>query len=124
TNCKYVYCNHVFRTGASFFTLLRLSKNEVLATSAIRSFQTDIIGLYEMMPQGVLLPGVESRCVQDTDVEKGERDMQSNDIVLNTPVCWGILSAANIRVKRVDPVIQLSSNRKLIRRGTRRPRRA
>jgi len=77
-----------------------------------------------MMPQGVLLPGVESRCVQDTDVEKGERDMQSNDIVLNTPVCWGILSAANIGVKRVAPAIHASSNGKLVAVGSRNPGRA
>ena len=77
-----------------------------------------------MMPQGVLLPGVESRCVQDTDVEKGERDMQSNDIVLNTPVRWGVLSAANIGVKRVAPAIHASSNGKLVAVGSRNPRRA
>src|SRR5207248_2213736 len=50
--------------------------------------------------------------------------MQSNDIVLNTPVRWGILSAANIGVKRVAPAIHASSNGKLVAVGSRNPGRA
>jgi len=56
-------------------------------------------------------------------LKKGERDMQSNE-TLHIPVRWGILSAANIGVKRVAPAIHASSNGKLVAVGSRTPGRA
>jgi D-xylose 1-dehydrogenase (NADP+, D-xylono-1,5-lactone-forming) len=50
--------------------------------------------------------------------------MQSNEFSLHTPVRWGILSAANIGVKRVAPAIVASSNAQLVAVGTRNPLRA
>src|SRR2546423_6713443 len=49
--------------------------------------------------------------------------MQSNE-TLHIPVRWGILSAANIGVKRVAPAIHASSNGKLVAVGSRNPGRA
>src|SRR5260221_5599745 len=45
--------------------------------------------------------------------------MQSNEMSLHTPVRWGILSAANIGVKRVAPAIHASSNGRLVAIGSR-----
>ncbi len=50
--------------------------------------------------------------------------MQSNETSLHTPVRWGILSGANIGVKRVAPGIQASSNGRLVAVGSRNPQRA
>jgi predicted dehydrogenase len=50
--------------------------------------------------------------------------MQSNEMSLHTPVRWGILSAANIGVKRVAPAIHASSNGRLVAVGSRNPDRA
>ncbi|GAC1380769.1 MAG: Gfo/Idh/MocA family oxidoreductase [Ktedonobacteraceae bacterium] len=50
--------------------------------------------------------------------------MQSNETSLHTPVRWGMLSAANIGVKRVAPAIQASSNGRLVAIGSRNPQRA
>jgi predicted dehydrogenase len=50
--------------------------------------------------------------------------MQSNEMSLQTPVRWGILSAANIGVKRVAPAIHASSNGRLVAIGSRNPDRA
>ena len=50
--------------------------------------------------------------------------MQSNEISLHTPVRWGVLSAANIGVKRVAPAIYASSNGRLVAVGSRNPERA
>jgi predicted dehydrogenase len=50
--------------------------------------------------------------------------MQSDETVLHTPVRWGVLSAANIGVKRVAPAIHASSNGRLVAVGSRNPGRA
>jgi predicted dehydrogenase len=50
--------------------------------------------------------------------------MQSNETVLHAPVRWGVLSAANIGVKRVAPAIHSSSNGRLVAVGSRNPIRA
>jgi len=50
--------------------------------------------------------------------------MQSNGTSLHTPVRWGVLSAANIGVKRVAPAIHASSNGRLVAVGSRNPERA
>jgi D-xylose 1-dehydrogenase (NADP+, D-xylono-1,5-lactone-forming) len=50
--------------------------------------------------------------------------MQSNGTSLHTPVRWGVLSAANIGVKRVAPAIYASSNGRLVAVGSRNPERA
>src|SRR5438105_14622912 len=50
--------------------------------------------------------------------------MQSNETPLRTPVRWGILSAANIGVKRVAPAISASSNGRLAAVGSRNPQQA
>lgn len=50
--------------------------------------------------------------------------MQSNETMSQTPVRWGILSAANIGVKRVAPAILASSNGYLLAVGSRDPQRA
>src|SRR5437588_2903776 len=50
--------------------------------------------------------------------------MQPNETVLHAPVRWGMLSAANIGVKRVAPAIHGSSNGRLVAVGSRNPIRA
>ena len=50
--------------------------------------------------------------------------MHSNETVLHAPVRWGVLSAANIGVKRVAPAIHSSSNGRLVAVGSRNPIRA
>ena len=50
--------------------------------------------------------------------------MQSNETPLQIPVRWGVLSAANIAVKRVAPAIAASSNGRLVAVGSRNPQRA
>ncbi len=50
--------------------------------------------------------------------------MQSNETILHAPVRWGVLSAANIGVKRVAPAIHSSSNGRLVAVGSRNPIRA
>src|SRR5438067_915200 len=50
--------------------------------------------------------------------------MQSDGTSLHAPVRWGILSAANIGVKRVAPAIHASSNGRLVAVGSRDPKRA
>jgi len=50
--------------------------------------------------------------------------MQSNETPLHIPVRWGVLSAANIAVKRVAPAIVASSNGRLVAVGSRNPQRA
>ena len=50
--------------------------------------------------------------------------MQSNETPLHVPVRWGVLSAANIAVKRVAPAIAASSNGRLVAVGSRNPQRA
>jgi predicted dehydrogenase len=50
--------------------------------------------------------------------------MQSNETSLHTPVRWGVLSAANIAVKRAAPAIAASSNGHLMAVGSRNPERA
>ena len=50
--------------------------------------------------------------------------MQSNETPLHIPVRWGVLSAANIAVKRVAPAIAASSNGRLVAVGSRNPQRA
>src|SRR6266480_427594 len=50
--------------------------------------------------------------------------MQSNETPLQIPVRWGVLSAANIAVKRVGPAIAASSNGRLVAVGSRNPQRA
>ncbi len=50
--------------------------------------------------------------------------MQSNETPLHAPVRWGVLSAANIAVKRVAPAIATSSNGRLVAVGSRNPQRA
>jgi len=50
--------------------------------------------------------------------------MQSNEIFQHIPVRWGVLSAANIAVKRVAPAIAASSNGRLVAIGSRNPQRA
>jgi hypothetical protein len=63
-------------------------------------------------------------CFQLFFREKDISAMQSNQFSLLTPVRWGILSAANIGVKRVAPAIVASSNGQLVAVGTRNPQRA
>jgi hypothetical protein len=46
------------------------------------------------------------------------------DTSSHQPVRWGILSAANIGVKRVAPAIQASSNGRLVAVGSRNAQRA
>lgn len=50
--------------------------------------------------------------------------MQSNETASHAPVRWGILSAANIGVKRVGPAIAASSNGQLMAVASRNPQRA
>ncbi len=50
--------------------------------------------------------------------------MQSNTAPHTNPVRWGILSAANIGVKRVAPAIVASSNGQLVAVGSRNPQQA
>ena len=50
--------------------------------------------------------------------------MQSNETPQHIPVRWGVLSAANIAVKRVAPAIVASSNGRLVAVGSRNPQRA
>jgi len=50
--------------------------------------------------------------------------MQSNETPQHIPVGWGVLSAANIAVKRVAPAIVASSNGRLVAVGSRNPQRA
>lgn len=50
--------------------------------------------------------------------------MQSDETMQQSPVRWGVLSAANIGVKRVAPAIHASSNGSLIAVGSRNPERA
>ena len=50
--------------------------------------------------------------------------MQSDGTILQNPVRWGVLSAANIGVKRVAPAIHESSNGQLVAVGSRNPERA
>ncbi len=50
--------------------------------------------------------------------------MQSNETPLHIPVRWGVLSAADIAVKRVAPAIAASSNGRLVAIGSRNPQRA
>ena len=50
--------------------------------------------------------------------------MQSNETASHAPVRWGILSAANIGVKRVGPAITASSNGQLMAVASRNPQRA
>src|SRR5436309_132923 len=50
--------------------------------------------------------------------------MQPNETHLHIPVRWGVLSAANIAVKRVAPAIAASSNGRLAAVGSRNPQRA
>ncbi len=50
--------------------------------------------------------------------------MQLNETAFHDPVRWGILSAANIAVKRVAPAILASSNGRLVAVGSRNPQRA
>jgi len=50
--------------------------------------------------------------------------MQSNTTTDSAPVRWGVLSAANISVKRVAPAIVASSNGRLVAVGSRDPQRA
>jgi len=50
--------------------------------------------------------------------------MQSNETPQHIPVRWGVLSAANIAVKRVAPAIAASSNGRLVAVGSRNPQRA
>jgi len=50
--------------------------------------------------------------------------MQSNGTTLHAPIRWGILSAANIGVKRVGPAIHASSNGRLVAVASRNPERA
>ncbi len=57
-------------------------------------------------------------------LRKGEHFMQYNETSLHMPVRWGVLSAANIAVKRVAPAIQASSNGRLVAVGSRNPERA
>jgi len=57
-------------------------------------------------------------------IEKGECFMQSNETTLDKPVRWGVLSAANIGVKRVAPAISASSNGRLVAVGSRNPAQA
>src|SRR5207248_9266556 len=56
--------------------------------------------------------------------KKDKRDMQSNETPLQIAVRWGVLSAANIAVKRVAPAIAASSNGRLVAVGSRNPQRA
>ena len=50
--------------------------------------------------------------------------MQSTTAPHPNPVRWGVLSAANIGVKRVAPAIHASSNGRLVAVGSRNPQRA
>src|SRR6266851_8473771 len=50
--------------------------------------------------------------------------MQTNETPQHIPVRWGVLSAANIAVKRVAPAIVASSNGRLVAVGSRNPQRA
>jgi xylose dehydrogenase (NAD/NADP) len=50
--------------------------------------------------------------------------MQTNSTTLQDPVRWGVLSAANIGVKRVSPAIVASSNGLLAAVASRNPQRA
>ena len=50
--------------------------------------------------------------------------MQSNETPQHIPVRWGVLSAANIAVKRVAPAIVASSTGRLVAVGSRNPPRA
>jgi xylose dehydrogenase (NAD/NADP) len=50
--------------------------------------------------------------------------MQSNETPQHIRVRWGVLSAANIAVKRVAPAIVASSNGRLVAVGSRNPQRA
>lgn len=50
--------------------------------------------------------------------------MQSDETILQNPVRWGILSAANIGVKLVAPAIHASSNGSLVAVGSQHPERA
>lgn len=50
--------------------------------------------------------------------------MQPNETTQHTPVRWGILSAANIGVKRVGPAIAASSNGRLVAVASRNAQRA
>jgi D-xylose 1-dehydrogenase (NADP+, D-xylono-1,5-lactone-forming) len=50
--------------------------------------------------------------------------MQSNETPRHAPVRWGVLSAANIAVKRMIPAIVASSNGRLLAVGSRNPERA
>ena len=50
--------------------------------------------------------------------------MQSSGTTLHAPLRWGILSAANIGVKRVGPAIHASSNGRLMAVASRNPERA
>ncbi len=50
--------------------------------------------------------------------------MHSNETAPHAPVRWGILSAANIGVKRVGPAIAASSNGRLVAVASRNPQRA
>ena len=50
--------------------------------------------------------------------------MQSNETPQHIPVRWGVLSAANIAVKRVAPAIVASSTGRLVAVGSRNPQRA
>ena len=50
--------------------------------------------------------------------------MQQNATTPSSPVRWGILSAANIGVKRVGPAIAASSNGKLVAVASRNPQQA
>lgn len=60
-----------FQVETSFFTLPHVAEEAVLATGGSYSVQTDIIGLYKLMPPGVIIPGAQSTCVQETYIEKG-----------------------------------------------------
>src|SRR5207248_1415673 len=50
--------------------------------------------------------------------------MQTDGTSLHAPVRWGVLSAANIGVKRVAPAIHASTNGRLMAVGSRDPQRA
>jgi xylose dehydrogenase (NAD/NADP) len=50
--------------------------------------------------------------------------MQTDETTLQPPVRWGVLSAANIGVKRVSPAIEASSNGLLMAVASRNPQRA